>query len=87
MKHDTKEQPEQLLRELSAIAATAAPPAVDVTDSVMSTIQEMRRMSIPFDRTPLIFGGVTIATAASLMIALLPSLTTMTQPWISFWLL
>jgi len=87
MKHDTKEQPEQLLRELSAIGATAAPPAVDVTDSVMSSIHEMRHMSIPFDRTPLIFGGVTIATAAPLMIALLPSLTTMTQPWISFWLL
>lgn len=87
MKHDSDEQSEQWLRELSAIDATAAPPAVDVTDSVMLSIHEMRHMSVPFDRTPLIFGGLTIATATSLMIALLPSLTTMTQPWVSFWLL
>lgn len=84
MKHDA---PEQWLRELSALGSTDSPPAVDVTDSVMSSIHDMQHMVIPFDRTPLICGGITIATAASLMIALLPSLTTMTQPWISFWLL
>ena len=84
MTHDV---PEQWLQELAAHGSTAPPPAIDVTDSVMSTIHDMRSIAIPFDRTPLIFGGITIAMAASLMIVLLPSLTTMTQPWISFWLL
>lgn len=84
MTHDSSEQ---WLRELAATGSTASPPAIDVTDSVMSSIHDMRYIAIPFDRTPLVFGGITIVTAASLMIALLPSLATMTQPWISFWLL
>ena len=83
----THDAPEQWLRELAARSSTAPPPAIDVTDSVMSSIHDMRYIAIPFDRTPLVFGGITIAMAASLMIVLLPSLTTMTQPWISFWLL
>ncbi len=84
MMHDA---PERWLRELAARSSTAPPPAIDVTDSVMSSIHDMRHIVVPLDRTPLIAGGITIATAASLMTALLPSLTTMTQPWISFWLL
>jgi hypothetical protein len=84
MKNDA---PEQWLRDLAAHSSTASPPVIDVTDSVMSSIHDMRHIVVPLDRTPLIFGGITIAMAASLMIALLPSLTTMTQPWISFWLL
>ena len=83
----THDAPEQWLRELAAQSSTASPPVIDVTDSVMSSIHDMRNIAIPLDRTPLVVGGITIATAASLMIALLPSLTTMTQPWISFWLL
>jgi hypothetical protein len=84
MTHNTSEQ---WLRELAARSSTAPPPAIDVTDSVMSSIHDMRHIAIPLDRTSLIVGGITVATAASLVIALLPSLTTMTQPWISFWLL
>ena len=83
----THDPPEQWLRDLAATGSTASPPAIDVTDSVMSSIHDMRNIAIPFDRTPLVFGSITIAAAASLMIALLPSLTTMTQPWVSFWIL
>jgi hypothetical protein len=83
----THDAPEQWLRELAAHSSTASPPVIDVTDSVMSSIYDMRHIAVPYDRTPLIVGGITIATAATLMIALLPSFTTMTQPWISFWLL
>ena len=83
----TPDHSEQWLRELASRSSTAPPPVIDVTDSVMSSVHDMRSIAIPFDRTPLIFGGITIATAASLMVVLLPSLTTMTQPWISFWLL
>ena len=83
----TDKPAEQWLRELASRSSAAPPPVIDVTDSVMSSIHDMRYIPVPFDRTPLIFGGITIATAASLMVVLLPSLTTMTQPWISFWLL
>jgi hypothetical protein len=83
----TPDTSEQWLRELACRSSAAPPPVIDVTDSVMSSIHDMRYIPVPFDRTPLIFGGITIATAASLMAVLLPSLTTMTQPWISFWLL
>lgn len=83
----TPDHSEQWLRELASLSSAAPPPAIDVTDSVISSIRDMRCIPIPFDRTPLVVGGLTIATAASLMIVLLPSLTTMTQPWISFWLL
>lgn len=83
----THETPEQWLRELASRSSAAPPPMIDVTDAVMSSIHDMRNIAIPLDRTPLIVGGITIATAATLVLALLPSLTTMTQPWISFWLL
>lgn len=60
---------------------------VDVSDQVMASLAQLRAVGPGLDKTPLVLGGGLLALAASIIILLAPSLTMMTEPWISFWLI
>lgn len=83
--------PESLIRELAATGSHEAISA-DVGDDVMRTIASITSASFqvdhaPLDKTPLVLGGAMVAIAASVMLVLMPSVTTLTQPWVRFWLM
>lgn len=84
MNHQT---PEDWIRQRGSLADSLSDEPIDVRDRVLSTLASYSAVNMVADKTPLVFGGGLLAVAASIMILLLPSLTTMTQPWISFWLL
>ena len=59
---------------------------IDVSDQVMASLTHLRAVGPALDKTPLVLGGGLLALAASIIVLLAPSLTMMTEPWISFWL-
>ena len=83
----TQPSAEDWIRRRAAVTSQANEPAVDVTQRVMTTVGRYR-VSLPeVDKTPLFVGAGLLALAASIMLILLPSLTLITEPWISFWLI
>ncbi|XZE56363.1 hypothetical protein SH139x_002469 [Planctomycetaceae bacterium SH139] len=82
MKHDS---PENWIEHRAELAARVHDSPIDVTDRVLSTLSSYKNIGLAVDKTPLILGGGLMALAASIMLMLLPSLTVMTEPWISFW--
>ena len=84
MKHDS---PENWIRQRAEMSEQAADLSIDVTDRVLSTLSSYNNIGLAVDKTPLVLGGGLMALAASIMLLLLPSLTVMTEPWISFWLI
>lgn len=62
-------------------------PSIDVSDQVMASLAHLRVVGPALDKTPLVLGGGLLALAASIIILLAPSMTMMTEPWISFWLI
>ena len=84
MNHQT---PEDWIRQRGSLADSLSDERVDVSDRVLSSLARHSAVNMVVDKTPLVFGGGLLAVAASIVVSLLPSLTTMTQPWVSFWLL
>ena len=84
MKHDS---PEEWIGQRAELAACVPDAPIDVTDRVLSTLSSYNNIGLAVDKTPLVLGGGLMALAASIMLVLLPSLTVMTEPWISFWLI
>lgn len=80
------ERVEDWIRHRAKMSAQTPEPTIDVADRVMATIHSQPAINIAIDRTPLILGGGLVTIAATVMVALLPSAMTMTEPWISFWL-
>jgi hypothetical protein len=60
---------------------------VDVAQRVMTTAGRYSVNLPEIDKTSLFVGAGLLALAASIMLILLPSLTLITEPWISFWLI
>lgn len=83
----TRHNPEDWIRQRVSLADSLNDEPIDVSDRVLSTLARFSAANMVVDNTPLLFGGGLLAVAASIVALLLPSLTTMTQPWISFWLL
>lgn len=84
MNHQT---PEDWIRQRVSLVDTLSDDLIDVSDRVLSTLAGYSAVNVVVDKTPLVLGGSLLAVAASIMVLLLPSLNTMTQPWISYWLL
>ena len=84
MKH---EAPEDWIRTQAALSEQVEDVPVDVTDRVLSTLARFNSVGPAVDKTPLVLGGSLLALAASVMLLLLPGLTMMNEPWISFWLI
>lgn len=82
-----RQTPEDWIRQRGPLADSLNDEPIDVSDRVFSTLSSYSSANMVVDKTPLVFGGGLLAVAASILFLLLPSLTTMTQPWISFWLL
>ena len=81
------QDPEDWLRQRAQRSDQIEDPPVDVTDRVLSTLARYDSVGLAVDKTPLVLGGSLLAVAATVTLVLLPSLTTMTEPWISFWLI
>lgn len=79
--------PEDWLSQRVQLSEQIKDSPVDVTDRVLETAARYDSVGVALDKTPLVLGGSLLAVAATVMLLLLPSLTTMTQPWISFWLI
>lgn len=79
--------PEDWIRQRAELFQQIHDAPIDVTDRVLSTLASYNSVGLAVDKTPLILGGSLLALAASIMIMLLPSLTMMNEPWISFWLI
>ena len=75
------------LRALAERARLEATPELDVTARVLESIGLVERGTVVLDTTPLWFGGAIAAIAAGFMLAFFPSFSTITEPWISFWLM
>lgn len=78
---------EEWIRRRAAVASQRREPAVNVTERVLSTVDQSVHGLPVIDKTPLLVGGGLLALAASIMLVLLPSSTLITEPWISFWLI
>ena len=78
---------EDWIRQRAAAASQVHPTPVDVTERVMTTVGRYGLNLPEVDKTPLFVGAGLLALAASIMLILLPSLTLITEPWISFWLI
>ncbi len=72
---------DKLLRELSNLARTDSLPAVDVRSSVLQTLAAQSQ-PVRVDLTQVAFTAVSVAVAASVVIALLPAWQTMSEPWV-----
>lgn len=83
----TQPSAEDWIRQRAAAASQVNEPAVDVTQRVMTTVGRYSANLPEVDKTPLFVGAGLLALAASIMLILLPSLTLITEPWISFWLI
>ncbi|HBE67067.1 MAG TPA: hypothetical protein DDW52_02860 [Planctomycetaceae bacterium] len=79
-------RPESWIRQRVELSDQLENVPVDVTERVLSTLAGYNAVGPAIDKTPLVLGGSLLALAASIMLVLLPSLTMMTEPWISFWL-
>ncbi|MEL6107410.1 MAG: hypothetical protein AAFU85_15325 [Planctomycetota bacterium] len=75
------------MRERSRLADQGDIPLIDVRDRVNATLAGYESIRIQMDRTPLIIGFGLFAVAATIVLLLSPSFVTMTEPWISFWLI
>ncbi|MEM1070265.1 MAG: hypothetical protein AAGI63_15280 [Planctomycetota bacterium] len=84
-----KQEPrlEDWIRERADLSDQIDEPAVDVSDRVMTTLRQYQPDFVTVDKTPLLLGGALFAVAASIVFMLLPSLSILTEPWISFWLI
>ena len=83
----TSRSPEDWIRQRAELASQVDAPSVDVTDRVLSTLASCETVALSVDKTPLVLGGGLLTLAASIIVVLFPSLTMMTEPWISFWML
>ncbi|MEM7477846.1 MAG: hypothetical protein AAF483_22905 [Planctomycetota bacterium] len=79
--------PEEWLRQRIDLSEQIEEVPVDVADRVLTTLSNFDSVGLALDKTPLILGGGLLALAASIMLVLFPSLSTMMEPWISFWLI
>ncbi|MEM9355723.1 MAG: hypothetical protein AAGB04_05890 [Pseudomonadota bacterium] len=79
--------PEDWIRRRAELSRELDPSRIDVADRVLSTLAERDPAVLAVDKTPLVVGGGLLALAASIIFVLFPSLTMMTEPWISFWML
>ncbi|MEM7559307.1 MAG: hypothetical protein AAF394_09295 [Planctomycetota bacterium] len=79
--------PKDWLSQRAQLSEQTKDSPVDVTDRVLETLARYDSVGLALDKTPLVLGGSLLAVAATVMLVLLPSLTTMTEPWISFWLI
>ncbi|XZE55964.1 hypothetical protein SH139x_002016 [Planctomycetaceae bacterium SH139] len=78
---------EDWIRRRAAVTSQANEPTADVTQRVMTTVGRYSVNLTEIDKTPLFVGAGLLTLAASIMLILLPSLTLITEPWISFWLI
>ena len=78
---------EEWLNNRAATASHIREPVIDVSERVLITVSQYSNASPAVDKTPLFVGGGLLAIAASSILLLLPSLTLLTEPWISFWLI
>jgi len=78
---------ENWLRRQAQLADREPRPAIDVTERVLETVSHVYQPAVALDTTSLLLGAGLVGVAASIMAGLLPSLLTMTEPWISFWLI
>ncbi|MEM9366839.1 MAG: hypothetical protein AAGD07_12670 [Planctomycetota bacterium] len=76
---------EDWIRERAKLTYALEDDPIDVRQRVRSTLAGYNAVKPAVDRTPLVVGASLLAVAASIMVALMPSLTLMTEPWISFW--
>lgn len=72
-----------LLSELGHAAREESPPHVDVRQRVLQTIARQRSEPM-VDIVPIVFSGVAVATAATLLFAFLPSWQAVFNPWASY---
>lgn len=79
--------PEEWLRQRVELFDKDQALSVDVADRVLATLTSDDSVGLAVDKTPLFLGGGLLAVAASIMLVLFPSFSTMTEPWISFWLI
>ena len=83
---------ERRIRELAKLAGNEATPQIDVTERVLKSVgrvqhDTMLHGTVVLDTTPLWFGGALAALAAGFMLVFFTSFSTITEPWISFWLM
>ena len=74
------------VRSRARLADQVSGAPIDVGDQVIASLQPLIAMKPTLDMTPLVLGFGLLALAASVIALLAPSLTMMTEPWISFWL-
>jgi len=79
--------PEEWLRQRIELTDEDRGLSVDVADRVLATLTSYDSVGVAVDKTPLVLGGGLLAVAASIMLVLFPSFSTMTEPWISYWLI
>ncbi|HBE68027.1 MAG TPA: hypothetical protein DDW52_07740 [Planctomycetaceae bacterium] len=79
--------PEEWLRQRIELSGEEQGLSVDVADRVLATLTTYDSVGLAVDKTPLVLGGGLLAIAASIMLVLFPSFSTMTEPWISYWLI
>ncbi|MEL7265685.1 MAG: hypothetical protein AAFP69_12880 [Planctomycetota bacterium] len=79
--------PDEWLRQRVELSYEDQGLSVDVADRVLATLTSYDSVGLAVDKTPLVLGGGLLAIAASIMVVLFPSFSTMTEPWISYWLI
>ena len=79
--------PEDWLRQRIERSEQSQEVPVDVADRVLATLASYDSGGVVVDKTPIVLGGSLLALAASIVLVFFPSLATMTEPWISFWLI
>ncbi len=72
---------DQILRELSEAAREESPPPIDVRLSILETLRT-RSQPACIDLTPIAFAGVSVAVAATVVFAFLPTWQSLSGPWV-----
>lgn len=79
------ETPEYWIRQRSQHVECESISRLDVTTRVMDSIASLHSLPRGVDKTPLLFGGGLAAFGVVVIVACLPSVVTMTEPWIGLW--
>lgn len=73
---------DQLLRDLSRVAQSEEPPAVDVRQGVLKTLAA-RHPVVRLDFTPLVLAAFTATVAVIVAVVCFPAWVTMSDPWVA----
>lgn len=79
------ETPEYWIRQRSQQVEHESIARLDVTPRVMDSIARLQTPQRGVDKTPLLFGGGLAAVGVVVIVVCLPSVVTLTEPWIGFW--